>query len=924
MSVFRVFLRQVRADLSALLTLAAILFASAGLAAALPQWLNAVDDEAVSYELAEGGEIDDVVVRVDGELVDGTALDAAVAEVVGQLDPPFDDLVGSPLVAARTLGDVPVLGVNGTARPLPPTLPPIFLTPRVLVGADAEMELVDGELPGPATVVAGPWAGAAPPYDTEDDLLTVVDVALSTATADALALATGDVVVTGDGAVPVVLRVSGVFQPRDPGAYPWQRNGDILSPTLLAGGADGALGEAVVNATSLPALLRAQAEVGPYGVTTTIGLPIDVDAITAPVAAELTVAADRMESRPLELALGGRSQPQLDTSVQESLSRFFGQRATARAVGGVGAGGLLVAVVAVLTLAAQLTAERRRASLALARARGGTIRQLAGLAALEAFVVSAAAGAAGWFVGTTLVDGRASSGSVWLVGLLVASATLAAGVIVGWEHRVVGRTERRDLSATRATPRRLAAEGAVIVLAVAGVVLLRRRGLDSSVVDGSVDPFMVLVPVLVALSVAVVVLRLYPVPLKLAERLVAARPGPVGFLGLSRAGRDPSGTATPLVVLLLALSFAVFSSVVAHSIRVEQESTAWTTVGADVRIDANGSNSFGAADDVAAIAAAAGTTPDRVVGVHREDTATVNDIGSAGVDIELYLLDPVAYERFLETWPVPGPDLRRLVDEPAGTAERLPALVSPGFADGVLTGDSPTVPVFLPGVQTTLTSIGTLASFPGLDPDDRWAVARTEDADRVVDLAYAPSVLFVDAPAVDLQAVVDEVTEQQPFASVTGRDAAFAFVRDAPLTGAVQLGFLVSFVVAALYCALAIVLALVVTSAARSRNLSYLRTLGLDDRQARGLVAWEIVPMAAITAVVGIALGVTLPGLVGPAIDLRPFTGGLAAAPLVGDVLTIAALAGGMLLVVVGTTLLVAALNRRTGLGGALRVGEEN
>ena len=99
-----------------------------------------------------------------------------------------------------------------------------------------------------------------------------------------------------------------------------------------------------------------------------------------------------------------------------------------------------------------------------------------------------------------------------------------------------------------------------------------------------------------------------------------------------------------------------------------------------------------------------------------------------------------------------------------------------------------------------------------------------------------------------------------------------------------QASFLLTFGIAAGYCALAIVLALVVTGQSRSRNLSFLRTLGLSDRQARGLIAWEIVPMAAITAAVGVVLGVALPKLVGPAIDLRPFTGGLGAAPLENDI----------------------------------------
>ena len=54
---FSVLGRQIRADAAALVTLAAILFASSAIGAAFPRWLNHIEDEGIQYELRAGQEI---------------------------------------------------------------------------------------------------------------------------------------------------------------------------------------------------------------------------------------------------------------------------------------------------------------------------------------------------------------------------------------------------------------------------------------------------------------------------------------------------------------------------------------------------------------------------------------------------------------------------------------------------------------------------------------------------------------------------------------------------------------------------------------------------------------------------------------------------------------------------------------------------
>jgi putative ABC transport system permease protein len=233
------------------------------------------------------------------------------------------------------------------------------------------------------------------------------------------------------------------------------------------------------------------------------------------------------------------------------------------------------------------------------------------------------------------------------------------------------------------------------------------------------------------------------------------------------------------------------------------------------------------------------------------------------------------------------------------------------------------LPFLLPGNTPTLTAVGTINSFLGLEPDERWAIARTSDADLVVDLPYAPTIVLINDEQADPEAVLAAAKETQPFAQVTSRDLVYEQIAGSPLVAGTELTFQAAMAVAALYCAFCVVLALVVSARRRDRFLSYLRTLGLSNGQVRGLVAWEVVPMTLIAIVVGAAVGIALPLALLPAIDLTPFTGGRNQPPIYTDGGTVAALAAGLFAVVVGAVLVVTSINRRRRLGAALRIGED-
>ena len=88
--------------------------------------------------------------------------------------------------------------------------------------------------------------------------------------------------------------------------------------------------------------------------------------------------------------------------------------------------------------------------------------------------------------------------------------------------------------------------------------------------------------------------------------------------------------------------------------------------------------------------------------------------------------------------------------------------------------------MFLPGTEAVLESVGVLPQFPGTIAGQlRGRSPGSTDAERVADLAYWPSQLYLDAPQADLAAVEAAAIELQPFALVTGREETFV---DAPAT----------------------------------------------------------------------------------------------------------------------------------------------
>src|SRR5690606_16979123 len=163
---------------------------------------------------------------------------------------------------------------------------------------------------------------------------------------------------------------------------------------------------------------------------------------------------------------------------------------------------------------------------------------------------------------TLIVAGRAPA-SVALIAVGV--AVVAAAIVVLLALPLIRGDLGRLLGGTRPSERpgrhRIVIESVVVLMAIGGLVLFRWRGLEAGSLsnpDQGFDPFLTATPVLLALAIGIVLLRLYPLPVRLAAWLGSLRRGAVLFVGFRRIIQQPLAARLPLVVMLVATGIAVF------------------------------------------------------------------------------------------------------------------------------------------------------------------------------------------------------------------------------------------------------------------------------------------------------------------------------------------------------------------------------
>lgn len=417
----------------------------------------------------------------------------------------------------------------------------------------------------------------------------------------------------------------------------------------------------------------------------------------------------------------------------------------------------------------------------------------------------------------------------------------------------------------RPSRRRTVAELTLLVLAVGAVAGLRRRGTGG---DGGSDLLVSAAPVLVGLIAALVLVRLLPLPLRLASRAVARRRGAVGFLSLARAGRSSAGGALPLLALLLALTTAAFGGSVLAGVADARDRAAVHTVGADARIS-------GLLDSV--------PLPKRLIREVREadgvrEVAEVQVVSGVPLPADpagnnrmkstaVLGVDPATYARLARATglgPFPADRLRPAGDPAAkGTAPPkdavLPVIASPSVAAEL--GDRP---------RELSTAAGDLTvRVAGIAP----RTAAVPDSDfLIVDAASLTrrqtTTLLITGGSPDAKALRAAAQHAGEGFAVRLRSEEREAFLDTPMQQGAWGIYAAAVVAGAGYALLAVLLSLLRTAPERTALLARLRTMGLPSRQGRRLLGLESLPQTLLAAFGGVLVGWTTIVLLAPGVDL--------------------------------------------------------
>ncbi|MFE0425352.1 FtsX-like permease family protein [Streptomyces sp. NPDC058953] len=705
------------------------------------------------------------------------------------------------------------------------------------------------------TVRSGRLPKAPPPDRVDPSAAAATDAVVTTATAKALNIKVGTVVqVPRDGADPLAVTVTGIVDPvRPQGAY-WSVQPVLRTPSFLY--TEGPPpepywhGALLLPPEAAPALLSLPQEAEPYWdiAVDPRGLGVgDLDAAGRAVSA--------VESGPVLSELRSAISPELQVitglgTVLEEYGELRGAIAPVVSVAAFGVGGVIGVV---LLTAGGLAASRRASELALLRARGGSLPGIVGRLGAETAVPAVPGALAGGALALVVVDGGRLWPAVLAVVLVAVVACGALPVRAALEHRRPRPGGGRDdVVAARPSRRRTVAELTLLALAVAAVVTVRRRGTGDGA-DQGVDQLVSAAPVLLGVAAALVLVRLYPLPLRLAALPVARRRGAIGFLALARAGRSPATTVLPLVALVLALTTAAFGGSVLAGVEAARDRAALISVGSDARIDAAGALPERLADTVRKLPGVKG-----VVEVHRETDLSLRD-GDDAEGVTLLAADAEAYARLARSTDLGGFPTGALRAKGSGP---LPAIVSPRVAerlgDGARTIGSLSAPL-------TVEVAAVRERTPALSDGDFVLV----DAAALTG-PRAPTTLLIGGASVageKLRAAVRD-TGGADGARVALRSVERDAFAESPVQTGAERVYTVAALAAAGYAALALLLALVRAAPERVALLARLRTMGLTRSQGRRLLVLENLPGSLLAGTGGVLVGWIVILVLSPGIDL--------------------------------------------------------
>ncbi|TXS14971.1 ABC transporter permease [Streptomyces sp. adm13(2018)] len=845
-------------------SLALLVLVTAYLAAVLPRAVDAYETEGLRHDIrtaAPRSSVLELTAEPPGLELPPSVREAGLAPaVLGKQRDRAGALLPAPL---RTDPGQTVHGVRTVKRVegLDPWLPrPDGISPELVLaslsGLAEHTTLRAGRLP----------AGTA----------RAPEAVVTTKTAEALRIKPGSVVhVPGRvSAVPLALTVTGIVEPRGPEGPYWAVEPLLRTPALAPLVSQEVTyywqGALLLSPTSAPALLSTTGEPEVYFRY----LPT-ADHLTGRDAGRLGAALASASGGPDLVRLREVVGPTgaLTTELDTIVGAYGSMRGAIDPVVAVAVFGIGAVAAVVLAMTGGLFVARRDGELALIRSRGASLTGI-GLRLLgetSAVAVPAALLALVLAVATARGPDGASGGVLGGIPLLpsvLATIAVALVAMLVLPLRAVVRHRRPrlhggrdDLLTARPSRRRTVLELTLLVLAVSAVASLRLRGTGDSG-----DHLVSAAPVLVGLIAALVLVRVYPLPLRWAARPARRLRGAVGPLALARAGRASSAGTLPLLALVLALTTAAFGGSVLAGVADARDRAALLATGADARID----GTVEWTPLPAGLAEAVRTTPgvrdvaplqiEYGVSLPSPGSDTAQPMSSALVGVE-----PDAYTRLARRTgfgPFPAALLATTgkggKEAAADTARVLPAIASPSVAARL--GSAPQEIVSAAGVFR-VRIVAVRPTTPALQGADFLLVNSADLTHR------ANTALLVSGPSdgAALRAVVKAKSAALLVSTRTEERAGYV---DSPLQSGAERIYLGAIGAGAGFAVVAVLLSLLQNAPERTTLLARLRTMGLTRRQGRRLLGLEALPQAVLAAVGGTLVGWATVPLLAPGVDL--------------------------------------------------------
>jgi putative ABC transport system permease protein len=552
---------------------------------------------------------------------------------------------------------------------------------------------------------------------------------------------------------------------------------------------------------------------------------------------------------------------------------------------------LTVAALAVLLLAARMVVMRRSAEIAVIRARGGSLWQIAvgtgrdaallcvpaaGIAAVLAIVVVPGAGS---------VQGAGSAGGWWPPITAVAVAVLGPALITAWQHRLPRR--RTAFSRVRRGGTRLMMEAALVAASAAGIVVSRDQGVQAG---SGVNFYTSSAPVLAAIPAVIVMLRLYPLALGGLLRASARSSRAPVFLGLARASRAGLTPALPALTLVLALTVAAFAGMVRGAVIDGEVAASWHTAGADATVTSSyTAQSFTISPAAArAVAAVPGVT-------HAAEVVNESWATRAGSQVSVLAVDPASYAELVARTSGFPQVPAGLLATPGKSGAPQPVLASPQaaalFGPAGLSSGAVTLSTRQAALQPVRVRVaGVIASTPALPAGGAFVImplAAMKSAITPPEPVPVNEMLLTGA-SIDRSSLTAVLRHALPGGVATFRSDVLSALTRAPLQHGAFTLFSLAVVVAAILGLAVMLLELALGATEREATLARLATMGLGEGQQAWVVALEMLPAVIAAAAAAWACALALPRVLAPDLNLSVFTGSSGTVKLTADVASFA------------------------------------